>query len=108
MIPHYYHIHETSSGGQGRAGELWKLPHSSHDFVSRRNQRRGEDHMAVCYKAGSLALLLNGGGDLAHIFWTPWSKETRDGVYNVKDRLGGIRQKDNGVVWFGSVECGGG
>ena len=29
-----------------------------------------EDHMAVCYKAGSLALLLNGGGDLAHIFWT--------------------------------------
>ena len=67
-----------------------------------------EDHMAVCYKAGSLALLLNGGGDLAHIFWTPWSKETRDGVYNVKDRLGGIRQKDNGVVWFGNVECGGG
>ena len=87
MIPHYYHIHETSSGGQGRARAVeiatfeprFRVPHET----------GGEDHMAVCYKAGSLALLLNGGGDHAHIFWTPSSKETRDGVYNVKDRSGG-------------------
>ena len=37
MIPHYYHIHEIqlwwARMGKGSA-DVWKLPYSSHDFVS--------------------------------------------------------------------------
>ena len=53
-------------------------------------------HGSVCYKAGSLALLLNGGGDHAHIFWTLGVKRPEMGF--IMSRTGGLSKKV--MAWF--------
>ena len=68
MIPHYYHIHETSSG-VGKEGSGVEIA----TFEPRYRVPAHRDHVDHIpgYKAGSLALLLNGaGGGGAHIFST--------------------------------------
>ena len=78
MIPHYYHIHETSSGGQGgaRAVEIATFEPRFRVSPKPEGEEGGTRWQCAVIKLDLWPFSWMVEGDHAHIFWTPWSKET--------------------------------